>query len=112
MSESPVACWRQDADHLQPGVVDLYVLADGRIVAEQVHLGGFAEHANRSGAPVLFLVEEPAFDNLQAVDVEVVRRHADQHRLLLRGLWQHLLRLEPLARRDASMPATFSEIAR
>ena len=91
---------RQHADHLQPGVVDLDVLADGGIVSEQVHFGRFAEHADRGGAAILFVVEEAAFHHLQAVDRQIVGRDADEQRRFLRGLRQHLQRLEPLARRE------------
>ena len=91
---------REDADHLQPGVVDLDVLADGVLIAEQVDFGRFAEHADGRRTGVVFLVEEAALHHPETVDPEVIGLHADQQGRLLRRLGKHFERFETLARRQ------------
>ena len=63
-----MSCSLQDADHFQPGIVDLDELADGGAVAEEVDLGAFAEDADGGAGGVVGLVEELAFGEVQAVD--------------------------------------------
>ena len=48
----------QHAHHFQPGVVHLDELADRRRVAQQVHLGAFAQHADGGAGGIVRLVEE------------------------------------------------------
>src|SRR6202034_1767379 len=66
----------QHAYHFEPRIVDLDELAEGGAVAEQVDLGGFAEHADGGAGGVVGLVEEFALGQMQAVDSAVSRPNA------------------------------------
>ncbi len=79
----------QHARHFQPVVVHLDELAQRRTVAQQADLGGFAEHADCAAGGVVLLVEEAAFDYVQAVNDGVGRPHTVQLRNLVGRLGQH-----------------------
>ena len=68
----------QYADDLQPGVVHFDEFAESGIVAKQVDLGAFAEHADGGASGVVGFVEEAAFGQMQTMDDGVCGAHADK----------------------------------
>ena len=101
LCEPAMSLLLQHADDFEPGVVHLDEFAERGIVAEQVDLGAFAEHADGGAGGVVGFVEEAAFGQMQAVDDAVGRAHAVKLRNFARGFGKHARGVEGAARGES-----------